>query len=295
MDNWLEIRTSYMVARLGTISRAAQVLDIPPATVHLHIDELESVLEVELFQRHSLGYTLTDTGQDFLDAIQNADNLIDEFASKARLGRSSIASEITLTVPPSLSAFLMGAVARYRTDYPHTTVNYMVTDTHVKLEYGEAHVAVRGGPLPDERDYVVQPLVSTGFGLYAHSGYAQRRDLPVAIDEFANHEFVAKSKHAAKRAHDSWLHEQVNDKNFTVFADHQGTVRAAIMEGLGIGFVQNIDAEYNDALIKVQASLPTWETSLWLVTHVDWHDSPRVQVMLGYLKAILEPQQTAVQ
>ncbi len=287
MDIWLEIRTSYMVARLGTISRAAQVLGISPTVVHQHIDSLESVLEANLFQRHTIGYTLTDTGQDFLESIQNADNLIEDFACKARRGKSS-ANEITLTVPPSLSALLLQSVTDYRRDYPHTTVNYTATDTRVKLEYGEAHVAVRGGPMPNEIDYVVQPVESSGFGLFAHTSYAQRKGLPATIDEFVNHEFVGRPRHTIRWAYDSWLYEQLTDQHFVVFADQRTTLRDAIMKGLGIGLLRNMDAEDNDELIKIQAPLPEWKSSLWLVTHVDWHDAPRVQVMLSYLKAILE-------
>ena len=60
MENWDEVRTAYQVARLGTVSGAAEVLGVHHATVIRHIDALEGRLGVKLFQRHARGYTATD-------------------------------------------------------------------------------------------------------------------------------------------------------------------------------------------------------------------------------------------
>ena len=44
MDNWDEIRTAFQVARLGTVSGAAEALGVHHATVIRHIDALEARL-----------------------------------------------------------------------------------------------------------------------------------------------------------------------------------------------------------------------------------------------------------
>ena len=62
MENWDEIRTAFQVARLGTVSGAAEVLGVHHATVIRHIDALEQRLGVKLFQRHARGYTATEAG-----------------------------------------------------------------------------------------------------------------------------------------------------------------------------------------------------------------------------------------
>ena len=62
MENWDEIRTAFQVARLGTVSGAAEVLGVHHATVIRHIDALEKRLGAKLFQRHARGLVLTDSG-----------------------------------------------------------------------------------------------------------------------------------------------------------------------------------------------------------------------------------------
>ena len=44
VENWDEIRTAYQVARLGTVSGAAEVLGVHHATVIRHVDALEKRL-----------------------------------------------------------------------------------------------------------------------------------------------------------------------------------------------------------------------------------------------------------
>ena len=57
MDKWTEIKAAYQVARLGTVSAAAEVLGVHRATVIRHIDALEAELGGTLFHRHNTGYT----------------------------------------------------------------------------------------------------------------------------------------------------------------------------------------------------------------------------------------------
>ena len=59
MDKWAELRTAYQVARLGTVSAAAEMLGFHRATVNRHIDVLEAALGARIFIRHARGYALT--------------------------------------------------------------------------------------------------------------------------------------------------------------------------------------------------------------------------------------------
>ena len=65
MENWDEVRTAFQVARMGTVSGAAEVLGVHHATVIRHIDAIEGRLGVKLFQRHARGYTPTEAAHAF--------------------------------------------------------------------------------------------------------------------------------------------------------------------------------------------------------------------------------------
>ncbi|MFT3857668.1 MAG: LysR substrate-binding domain-containing protein [Aquabacterium sp.] len=54
-------------ARLGSMSRAAQELNLTPSAVSQQIKQLESVMEVQLFHRLTRRIELTEAGQQFFD------------------------------------------------------------------------------------------------------------------------------------------------------------------------------------------------------------------------------------
>ena len=84
MENWDEVRTAYQVARMGTVSGAAEVLGVHHATVIRHIDAIEARLGVKLFQRHARGYTATEAGEDLLRVAQATDDQFSQLAGRIR-------------------------------------------------------------------------------------------------------------------------------------------------------------------------------------------------------------------
>ena len=84
MDNWDEVRTAYQVARMGTVSGAAEVLGVHHATVIRHIDAIESRLGVKLFQRHARGYTPTEAGDDLLRVAQATEDQFSQLVGRMK-------------------------------------------------------------------------------------------------------------------------------------------------------------------------------------------------------------------
>ena len=82
MDKWAELRTAYQVAKLGTVSAAANALGFHRATVNRHIDVLEEEMGARIFIRHARGYTLTELGEDVLQVARKTEELIDDLAGR---------------------------------------------------------------------------------------------------------------------------------------------------------------------------------------------------------------------
>jgi DNA-binding transcriptional LysR family regulator len=60
---------------------------------------------------------------------------------------------------------------RFQARYPDVVVRFLTGDRVFRLEYGEAHVALRAGPAPHQPDNVVQPFARQDIALYAHADY----------------------------------------------------------------------------------------------------------------------------
>src|SRR6056297_3659388 len=106
ISTWDEIRTAYHVARLGTVSGAAEALGVHHATVIRHVDALESRLGVKLFQRHARGYTATEAGEDLLRVAQATEDQFAQLAGRLRGKGADVSGELVLTSLPGLAPVL---------------------------------------------------------------------------------------------------------------------------------------------------------------------------------------------
>lgn len=283
-EAWDEIRTAFHVARLGTVSGAAEALGVHHATVIRHIDALEARLGAKLFQRHARGYTPTEAGQDLLEVARTADEAFAQLAGRVRGRGESVAGELLVTSIGELARWLAPALVRFQAAHLGLVIRYLTGPRVFRLEYGEAHIAVRAGPEPAEADYVVQPLCVQQHALYAARGYAAARGLPADVAALAGHRIVAHDDPAARPPFFRWLREHVPEAAWSFRGSELGALVQAVRAGAGIGFLPVWDGRADPDLVEVMPPRPEWEAPLWLVTHVDLHRSAKVQACLKHLK-----------
>ncbi|MGR3436924.1 MAG: LysR family transcriptional regulator [Shimia sp.] len=283
MDNWDEIRTAFQVARLGTVSGAAEVLGVHHATVIRHIDALEKRLGVKLFQRHARGYTATEAGADLLQVATTTDDQFTQLAGRLRGRGSSVTGDLVVTSLATLSPMLAPALASFRADHPELTIRYLTGNRLFRLEYGEAHVAVRAGPAPDQPDNVVQPFATQRLAMYASRAYLDRYG-PVDLEgDLSGHTFVGHDE-ASKAPFDIWLRANVPHERIGYRTQDNRSLEDAVVAGGGIGFVPVLQARKDPTLVEVAPPRDEWTAPLWLVTHVDLHRTAKVQAFLTHLK-----------
>jgi DNA-binding transcriptional LysR family regulator len=288
MDNWDEIRTAYQVARLGTVSGAAEVLGVHHATVIRHIDALEGRLGVKLFQRHARGYTATEAGTDLLRVAQTTDDQFQQLEGRIKGRGSEVSGELVVTSLVSFAPLLVPALTSFRAAYPDVTVRLLTGERLFRLEYGEAHVALRAGRAPEEPDNVVQRFRAQQVGLYAASAYIARMGLAESEADLPAHEFVAHDNADSRAPFLRWLAEKVPRDRVVFRSSDPRVMDMAVLAGAGMGFMNMRDAAQYPDLQLVMGPNELWESNLWLVTHVDLHRTAKVQAFLRHLKAFAE-------
>ncbi|WP_336366138.1 LysR family transcriptional regulator [Marinobacter sp. C2H3] len=112
-----ELRAFVTVAREGSVSRAAERLHLTQPAVSLKLKQLQSSLELTLFQRHPQGLSLTADGQALLPAAEHALSALSAFEQSARALHSTVHGRLRIgtIVDPEfirLGAFLHRLVER---------------------------------------------------------------------------------------------------------------------------------------------------------------------------------------
>jgi DNA-binding transcriptional LysR family regulator len=284
MENWDEIRTAFQVARLGTVSGAAEVLGVHHATVIRHIDALEKRLGAKLFQRHARGYTPTEAGRDLLLVGQATEEQFGQLASRIKGQGETVAGELVVTAITGIADLMAPVFAAYLADYPDVKIRFRTDMRVFRLDYGEAHVAIRAGAAPQEPDNVVQPLITMNYGLYAAQSYVDRYGLPGSEADFAQHHFIGPESPDNRAPFYRWLRDTVPNEAIVFRITEPAANLEALKAGLGLGFCSSHFADQNPDLVQVFVPRPEWAAPLWIVTHVDLHRTLKVQSFLTHLK-----------
>ena len=283
MDNWDEIRTAYNVARIGTVSGAAEVLGVHHATVIRHIDAIEGRLGVKLFQRHARGYTPTEAGTDLLRVAQATEDQFNQLSGRLKGQGDEVKGELVVTSLASLSPLLVPVLAEFQSMHPGLIVRFLTGDRLFRLEYGEAHVAIRAGSVPDQPDNVVQRFTDLPVAMYASQDYIARNGQP-EVEDFARHQFVGADDPDSRAPFSKWLQAHVPPEAVTFRCNSGEATHDAILAGAGIGFMAVWEAARHPGLVQVMPLQDDWSGALWLVTHVDLHRTNKVQSFLTFLK-----------
>ena len=284
MDNWDEIRTAFQVARMGTVSGAADMLGVHHATVIRHIDALEGRLGVKLFQRHARGYTATEAGSDLLQVAQATEDQFSQLAGRLKGRGDGVAGELVVTSLAQMSSILTPVLADFQRANPGLIIRYLTSERLFRLEYGEAHVAIRAGSAPEQPDNVVQPFFQGGVRLAASSAYVAAHGLPQTEGDLAHHWYVGRDTFLARAPFARWMRDRVSESRYVFRTDDNLALLDAIVAGSGIGFMLDWEFRHRPDLVEVWPMQDDWVTPMWLVTHVDLHRTTKVQAFLTFLK-----------
>lgn len=145
-----------VVARLGSINKAADELNVTASAVSHQIANLEGFVGRKLFERTSRGLVLTPVGDRYQRELSGALALI---ASAAQNARSSEGVEVLrVHVSPSFaSLWLMPRLSAFLAAHPDLRIQLSASHTESDFSRGEVDLDIRYGNVRG-RDLVVETI-----------------------------------------------------------------------------------------------------------------------------------------
>ena len=183
MDQITAMRVFARVVEAGTLTRAADQLQMPRPSVTKLVQQLETHLKVKLLQRTTRRMTVTPAGAAYyertarvlteLDEIES--DLTQEQANPKGCVRVDIGSVVAnLIVMPQLPEF-------YRR-YPQVQLALGVSDRPVDLVGEAVDCVIRGGAMTDE-SLVARRIAQMAFTTVAAPAYLKRHGVPSSPQE----------------------------------------------------------------------------------------------------------------
>jgi DNA-binding transcriptional LysR family regulator len=170
---------------------------------------------------------------------------------------------------------------------PKISVRFRSSNEVLKLEHGEADVAITIGEPPNHPDYVVIPLLRMSLGLYCsdlNDHVPHLQDIDDACP--CGCPFIVSERNIYGQSIEHWIDANINPEQVVLTASSIRGANDAVLSGLGAGFLPSYLAQRTNSLLEIIPSMPDWNVPLWIVTHVDLHRTAKVQSFLGYVKTL---------
>lgn len=147
MDNWDDMRVFLAVARAESLSGAAPVLKMDPATLGRRIARLEHRLGAALFVKSPQGYALTDLGERMRDRAAMAEAELLRAFDEGQGASAALTGQIRIGAPDGAANFLLPRVcAAIQADNPDLELQILALPRVVNLSRREADMAVAVSP-----------------------------------------------------------------------------------------------------------------------------------------------------
>lgn len=114
-----QLKSFLHVAELGSLSRAAERLDLSQPALSRQLKLLEGELQVRLFERTGRGVNLTDAGRLLEQRARAVLDEVDRISTDLSAQREAVSGRVVFGLPSSVGVTLSGLlVERYRSSYP---------------------------------------------------------------------------------------------------------------------------------------------------------------------------------
>jgi len=263
-----QLRTFVAVAEEGHLTRAAEKLFISQPAVSAHVKALEEELGVVLFVRSARGMQLTREGQALKAQAEAALKSVGELLSQARSLRENLTGvlRIALNTDPDLLRIrqlvdaLREAHPKLEVHLPQSSSNIITEDVRAgRLDGGFAFVAE---PLPPAlaQEVEAMKLATTSLHVVAPTAWAERlKDL--GWRELAEESWVWFTDTCPCRALlQRQLGPYTNEVRKVATTDYEGTLKALVASGAGLGLMHHDEArgweKCGDVCVWPHDSLP---------------------------------------
>ncbi len=270
MQNWDNLRLFLAIARSRTLSSAAKLVKLDPATLSRRIARLEADLGQTLFVKSVQGYELTHDGARLMQRAEEVERALQgvEALPGADAGTSRLSGQIRIGAPDGCANFLLPQVcARIARDNPALDIQIVALPRVFNLSRREADMAISVSP-PTAGRLTVQTICAYHLHLAAAPTYLQGRPPVLTLDDLHLHPLIG------------YIPDMIFDKELD-YLSGLGLQRIAlasnsvavqlnwIRQGGGIGIVHDFALPIVGGVTRILTDKLALQRHFYLVRHMD--------------------------
>lgn len=282
--NWDDLRFVAVLAETGTVAEAARRLNVNRTTVQRRISAFETQLSYPLFSRDGWGLKPLPEANPILEAARQIGDALVRIERKTTDVSRDIGGVLCLTTPDDI--FLSGIseiIAEFQQHYPSLQVQLSVTTQLLDLDRRESEVAIRPSDAPPEH-LVGRRICDLTLAPYAADAYllATRTRMP------CEQAWLSLQSHHGQTPAEVWLASNVPAERICFRADSFVATAEAARRGQGVAILPCCYGDRIEGLERVEGLIEDrLATGLWVLTHPDFRQSPRVRAAMDFFSKTL--------
>lgn len=281
----------HAIVREGSITKAAQKLEIASPSVSNALKGLEEDLGLPLFTRTTRRIELTQAGQLLFDRTRDPINELNfGFESVADLSRVP-SGRVHLTTPRFVYQYLLQPIyAEFCQRYPEIELEISISDAAIDILKEGVDLGIRFGDRVDEGMIARQLTPPMREALFASQHYIDHYGLPTDPDELQQHRLIQYRFISSNQLAPLLLDN--NGETVNVVMPHAlvvndtGLMQDAALKGLGIGRIVEpmVQEELKSgALIPVLQDYWYPYAPLYVYFHKNTQRAKRIRVFIDFL------------
>ena len=279
-SNWDDLRFVLAVAQSGSVSAAARELGVNHATVLRRVAAFETRHGGPIFDRTARGYSVSPNQIAVIEAAREVEAAVQSVSRQIEGARAPLRGIVRLTSTDTFCHCLLPPIiTQLRRDSDHLQLELLCSNAHMDLTRMQADVTVRPATtLPEDLTGTVAARL--GFAVYA---------APDALPGWLGLGGVL-----VRSAPGIWMAAQNLGERINGSADSFLTLRELAAAGLGKSILPCILGDTDPRLTRQPDQMPDIAVDIWVASHTDLADVPRIHAVRQHLTAALADQAVAL-
>ncbi len=283
--DWNDLRFFLAVAREGSLAGAARQLAVNHSTVFRRLNAFEARLAARLFERLPSGYLLTPAGERLLTRAERVEAELDGLAREVMGLDARLSGTVRLTTAPNLAvSYVAPALPAFRTRYPGVLLEVAASTENRDLSRREADVALRATSRPPEH-LVGRRAVAFPWWVCAGDRWLAANPAPAAMADLHRCPLIGADDTLARLPAFAWAARHLPADRVAARSDDLDTMAAMAVAGVGLALLPQ--DQVLPGLVHLFPLDPPAHTELWLLTHPDLRQVPRVRAVMDFLAEVL--------
>jgi len=277
-NRWSDLEYVLAVATKGSLAAAARELNVNHSTVQRRIQSFEQHKNIKIFERLRSGYRVTPEGEMFLDAAQSIDSILNDLDRKIVGSDGGLGGKLSITTTDAIFPAFAGEICAFKSNYPDIITEIIITNERLDLDRRDADIAVRASDKPPPH-LVGRRVCGVQLGVYATRVIAdEAAQKPLDRRYWLGLEYPL-SLSAARE----WMDAEIPASRVAASANSFVTLCELAGHGLGHAILPRHLGEASPRLVRVACDFELPTVGLWLLSHRDILNSPRVRLGTDFL------------